>query len=326
MGVVGADADALERLAQMAEGEAAELEDMYRGLSRKLHGSPWEGPAAERFRGRWSGEHGRQVRQAAVFLRESGRGLREQARQQREATGAGGGSIGWTSPPVTAPGDDPDLQAWVDQMKKILETLKLPVDKINEILGLLEAIDPSVRDGIVGLLGGDAFTSFLGIAGDALGMAGNVLNFVGAFAAHPELPFDEALVFAAGTMAIGFAVDQGVEFVASKLGAVLGTAIFPGGGTAAGYVIGHVVGIGLANGIDAIDDRFDLTDKGAMEMVKAYQGAKEFVADPGAAIRHLGDDIDHAVDNAVDIGKDVINGISDRVSDLTNDLPDWMRL
>ena len=325
MGLVGADADALDQLARMVEDEAAALEELHRGLTRKLHSSPWEGPGADRFRTRWTGEHARQVHQAAEFLRSNGQGLREHARQQRDASGSSGGTTGWTtSAPATMALRNEDLHGWVADMREFLGKLGLPLEKINQVLGLLEMIDPSIRDQVVDLLGGDAFTDFLGMAGSVLGLAGNVVDFVDAFASQPDLPFDEALVYAAGTMAIGFAVSTGIEFVASKLGAAIGTVLFPGGGTVAGHVIGQVVGIGLEKGVEVLDDKFDLTEKGAMGMVEVYREAKELAANADEVLTAIGDGVDQAVDVALDVGGDVIDGIGEGVREVGENLPDWM--
>ncbi|HMT26529.1 MAG TPA: hypothetical protein PKA24_17385, partial [Microthrixaceae bacterium] len=253
--------------------------------------------------------------------RANARSLRDNARQQRDASqGATGGTPGPISNPGKGPdGDDHALPEWWDEMKKILDGLGIPVDQMKLVLDLLEHLDPEFRESLVDLLGGSGFTEFLGLAGDALGVAGMVVDFVEAFASHADLPLDEALVFSFATVGLGFAADKGIEFVSEKLGAALGTAIFPGGGTVAGFVIGKVVGIGLSAGYDALDDQFGVTEHAAEAVLEVYRGAKDLAGAVSDAVDTVVDVAEDVVDGAKDLAGDLVDG----AADVANDVKDW---
>lgn len=87
----GADADALDLLAQQLDGHARELEQIYRSLGAQLHAAPWRGPAADRFRSEWSTVHARAFTQLTGFLRQAAKVIHANASEQRAASAAGAG-------------------------------------------------------------------------------------------------------------------------------------------------------------------------------------------------------------------------------------------
>ena len=313
MAVVGADADALDRLAGELESEATALEAMHRALGRQLHSAPWRGASADRFRQNWSGNHAGHVARAAEFLRANSLILRDNARQQRAASdGVGGVTPGPGLMTAVGPARDSEgLPGWWDGTKETLETLGIPVEQMQLVLDLLEKLDPELRESLVDLLGGSGFTDFLDLAGDALGIAGMVVDFVDAFASHSDLPLDEALVFSFATVGLGFAADKGIEFVSEKVGAALGTAIFPGGGTAAGIIIAKVAGAGLKAGYKALDDQFGVTENAAEAVLDVYRGAKDLAEATYGAVETVADVAENVVDGAVDLAGNVVDGAAD---------------
>lgn len=109
----GADADALDEVARDLERRAERVRTMRVRLARAIHASPWEGPSAHRFRQQWDGEHAPTLLAAAGFLDAAGDLLRQNAAQQRDAsgdegpTGSGGGD--GTGPGASGSGSDRSL-------------------------------------------------------------------------------------------------------------------------------------------------------------------------------------------------------------------------
>ena len=308
MALVGANADQLDQLAGQLESEAHALEQLHRALGRQLHTTPWRGASADRFRQRWTTVHAGQVTQAAEFLRTGSRSLHENARQQRDASGDVGGSSGWTASTAVATSPNDVLPEWWEDAKRILDAIGMPIGKMQEILAVLEHFDPGLRNALLDLLGGSAFMDFLDLAGDALGMADMAIDFVEAFASHSDLPLDEALVYSFAVVGVGFAADKGIGFVSEKLGAVIGSAVFPGAGTAAGFVVGKAVGLALNAGYDALDDKFNLTENAAELMLEGYRDAKAGLAQAGEIAQVVGEHVGEVVDGAVNIAGEVVGG------------------
>lgn len=88
-GMIGADVEALDRLASEFERNAEELV----GLSRQLAGAidaahDWQGPDAERCKAEWGEFAGQQMTAVGDALSTAGRLLAENAREQERASGA----------------------------------------------------------------------------------------------------------------------------------------------------------------------------------------------------------------------------------------------
>jgi uncharacterized protein YukE len=83
----GSDADALDALAHQMGGKSSKIQGVSKRLGREIHGSPWHGRNADRFRRDWDGEYRRSLAEAATFLQQAGEGLHRNAREQRGASG-----------------------------------------------------------------------------------------------------------------------------------------------------------------------------------------------------------------------------------------------
>jgi pimeloyl-ACP methyl ester carboxylesterase len=89
-GMVGADADHLDRLAARMQSTSAALGLLGRAIGVALRAAPWFGGVADVFRQRWAAEHARALVETSEFLRQNAIVLRANAQQQRDASGAGG--------------------------------------------------------------------------------------------------------------------------------------------------------------------------------------------------------------------------------------------
>ncbi|MCF6378475.1 hypothetical protein L2K70_12760 [Nocardioides KLBMP 9356] len=93
-GMIGADPDALERLAGDFDRGAGSLESIALKVRTSVHANPWAGARATRFRADWDQRHGPQLKRTALALRTAAKQLRIQAQEQRQASSAGGGVFG----------------------------------------------------------------------------------------------------------------------------------------------------------------------------------------------------------------------------------------
>jgi hypothetical protein len=111
----GADADALEAMAAQMIAAADQFDRTSKGLRGGLYNIVWKGRFSDEFRLRFDRKHVPSLQTSSGFLRDSAAGLRENARQQSEASGRGGVSTGGlrvTSGPNSGPiqGSSPLLQ------------------------------------------------------------------------------------------------------------------------------------------------------------------------------------------------------------------------
>jgi hypothetical protein len=88
--VLGADADALDRVSVSVDQVVRHLDGPTRRLNGSIHGSPWSGRNADLFRRKWDSEYWHSIRLASEFLKEASTDLRRNAQQQRDASAAGG--------------------------------------------------------------------------------------------------------------------------------------------------------------------------------------------------------------------------------------------
>ena len=106
--MVGADPDALDRLAADFDRSAGVLESTAVRVRASVHANPWAGARATRFRNDWDQRHGPMLKRTAGALRTAARQLRVQAQEQRQASSAGGGS----TVPSGGAGSDRGQQPW----------------------------------------------------------------------------------------------------------------------------------------------------------------------------------------------------------------------
>lgn len=95
--MVGADPDALDRLAADFDRSAGVLESTAVRVRASVHANPWAGAKATRFRNDWDQRHGPMLKRTALSLRTAAKQLRLQAQEQRQASSAGGGSTSWAA-------------------------------------------------------------------------------------------------------------------------------------------------------------------------------------------------------------------------------------
>lgn len=88
----GADSDDLDSLARDFGVTAQRLDRILRNLSAGLATTPWQGPAANRFRADWNKVHRARLTNASHFLRDGEVRLHRNADTQRHASSAEGGA------------------------------------------------------------------------------------------------------------------------------------------------------------------------------------------------------------------------------------------
>ena len=309
----GANADQLDGLAALLDAKAAELDRAYRQLGRQLYSAPWRGSSADRFRNRWSTVHGQQVGSAASYLRAGSRMLHENARQQRDASGAGTGSSGQVNPSAPSSPDDL-LDPSLAQLDEIFSLLGLPKDVIKGLLLSLGILSHETLKQIIKQLKHPVMIGFVKNVGAVIGVAAAAIGFVQDLVDHSTLPPDEMFVHAAIETGLKVGEDLGTDAIENYLGPVIGALIpIPGGpliGKAVGLIIGKIVDVGF----DAADDHFGITDKAADIGLDAYQYLKEHHFNPGEVALDLVDKgVDAVVDGAENLAADVAHGASNLV-------------
>jgi len=86
-GMVGADPEELDALAQRFRVLAGKLDSSRASLGSQIHNNPWSGPAAEGFRNDWDGHHSRVLTAVARSLGQAATSLTSNANEQRQASG-----------------------------------------------------------------------------------------------------------------------------------------------------------------------------------------------------------------------------------------------
>ena len=312
----GANADELDGLATLLDAKAAELDRAYRQLSRQLYSAPWKGSSADRFRSRWCSVHGQQVGSSVSYLRSGSRMLRDNARQQRDASGSGSGTIG--APILTvAPTHKEDRSSVLDRLDEVLKLLGLPGSVISEILTMVAIMDDKTVADVVKSLDHPGIVTFFNKVGTVLGLAGTVVGFFHDIAEHPNLPTDERIVHAVIETGLKVVEDlgakEGTQLATQALLGALGSVV-PVIGTGTGIAIGFVVGQVVKAGVDFAESHLHLTEKGADLGLEAYQYLKEHNFDPGKIALDLVDKgVDAVVDGAENLAADVAHGASNLV-------------
>ena len=142
------------------------------------------------------------------------------------------------------------------------------------------------------------------------------------------LPIDEIIIHASIEMAVYVAADKGIEWVSTKLGAMVGAA-FAGVGAPVGAGVGWIVGQLGSIAASEVIDHFDGLERIADLGVEAYRLAElgvDFVIDATGQIVDLGGQVIGAIndageiviDSVIDFGGDVIDGFQDGVENIWN--------
>lgn len=277
MGVVGADAGALEALASEMRAAADELRRTRQQVNGPVHSAPWHGRSADRFRQQWDGQHQRSLASAAAFLERTGDDLLRQAAEQRSASGAEGGSI----PVPAGPQGQPPSEE-MDRVRRFLEELGLDADQIAAVLGKLGGALSQLKL-IADVLDNGAVKGFIDAVGNVLDAVEVVTNFLTDLGQSlAEMPMDEALVHAVSETAVRFAVAEGVGAAVQVLTPVImsvipvaGTAAGVAVGKVAGWVVNKIVGSAVSDQVDKLDARYNVYDGSADAAVDAYRYLKE---------------------------------------------------
>lgn len=119
----GSDADALDALARQMGGKSSKIQGVSKRLGREIHGSPWHGRNADRFRRDWDGEYRRSLAAAASFLQQAGEGLHRNAREQRDASGIAQPRSAW--------------QRFKDAFNRVLKLLKKLPYQLKDLISIL---------------------------------------------------------------------------------------------------------------------------------------------------------------------------------------------
>lgn len=138
--MVGADPEALDRLAADFERSAGVLESTAVRVRASVHANPWAGARATRFRNDWDQRHGPMLKRTALSLRTAAKQLRVQAQEQRQASSAGGGSTVRSSGQLGASADrltpSSPFGSWTDFQNQFrLETGLLSLSGAVSTLG-----------------------------------------------------------------------------------------------------------------------------------------------------------------------------------------------
>lgn len=86
MGQLGADVEALDRLAKRFDEEAQRLTQAVSQITSQVQSAWWKGSDAERFKGDWNGQYAAQLRRVADALRQVGQVARRQSADQRRTS------------------------------------------------------------------------------------------------------------------------------------------------------------------------------------------------------------------------------------------------
>lgn len=128
--MVGADSDALRRLASRFDRSAERLTSMSKSVRSGLQASAWVGPVSARFRVTWDSEHSVRLAEAALRLTDHAARLRAEADQQEAASAAHSGSLLAVQTPVPEAGgrniSDLSVQDCVDLMEASYDPSKAP--------------------------------------------------------------------------------------------------------------------------------------------------------------------------------------------------------
>ncbi|MEI2818541.1 MAG: hypothetical protein V9E99_19110 [Microthrixaceae bacterium] len=327
MAMVGADADELDGIAWQLTSRANALADIGTQLGRQLHSAPWQGARADRFRSDWSRTHATAIRSASSFLRSAAMDLARNATEQRQASGADGGScttIATDRPGPTTPVTDSDSDVTDDLLRPIetfFDQLGLTEDIWKGVVKALRVTDPDALKDLGRFLAGHAeFLTFFKTIGKVLGVGEVVLDFVTDVSKQlgaNHLPLDEAIFHSAIFAGAKFAETAGVEKLGQVIGASLGSAL-PVLGTAGGGFVGWAAGTGISYILSSLDDHFGFNERAADLATEAYRDAKDLAGDLGEFASDVYDGGKEFIGDAYTAAKDALDSAASNVETIAD--------
>lgn len=309
----GADADELERIAGTLRSAADELDGHAGSVTTTLRSVAWVGGVATRFGANWIGGHRPRIVSTAEYVRVAAARLDRNAAEQRragravggtgDAAGAvstNGGTLGSSS--STAGGESPTL----DRLGALLGVLGHGRGVLDALAQHAHVLEGAGVDGLLDILTNDDFVALLSGLDTVIEVGDVLVDLVGDFVEHPDLPFDERVVHALADASTRFGIDRGVEYAANFLVQAATTALLPGLGAAlapfAGQAAGAIADAVIGEIIESVDGATDVVDIAADAAVEVYRTLEDtfgLVIDAaGAVIDVAGDAVDLAGDAA----------------------------
>lgn len=253
VGLVGADVEALERLAADFDGGAQELRDLSSRLAASIEDArDWQGPDAERCKDEWGTFAQQQMTSVSDALAAAGRLLAQNAQEQERASGTGAGASTGAGLVALAR----DLVAIVSTGSKVWSAAKRAVG-VATFLQLLRAArlgDTAAAARAAAVLQQFKFGTGTGLL---KGIAGKVFL--------PMTIWDGAKDVLSGG---GYEGWRGVAARGFGAGAVVGgVALLVGGAAIAPFAAGAVAAYGLWKAGNAVVDNWGaIHDRGAQAL------------------------------------------------------------
>lgn len=332
MSAIGADPDQLDALAGAFEQLAASLEYRRTTLTWWLDGDRfWRGQRADEFRGQWSSTYSPQIGYAAEFLQSQARLLRDNANQQRVASGENPENAGSSFLDKlfgVGKGVDNLTHKAAGGIDGVFHHLEHGVETLAKYEARGIELEASMVAHGAGEIWNSAYHDVSVIGGSkALAEVLGVVQIVGTVAAFCPPPMDTVAVAAAGVVMLGHLAQmanqghfQPAEFAEDAVGV---------GGLGALKLLGDareaaVLGARANYVIDAGDDAAQARDLVSMSdtvrtIDQAVTGVKAVQAGSGltSTVDNVaGDVMDHRYADAV---TDVVTGGVDSVTPLGND-------
>ena len=317
----GADADELERIAGTLRSAADELDGHAGSVTTTLRAVAWVGGVASVFGANWSGGHRPRITSTARYVRDAAAQLDHHAAEQRRASqvsdSASGGSIArgvhaggaLGSSSSTADGEI----APIDRLGAVFAALDLGHDGLEALAQHARALEGVGLDELLDVVTDDDFVSLLAGLDQAIEVGDVLVDLVGDFVEHPDLPFDERIVHALADAATRFGINQGVEHAARFLAQASTTALLPGLGAAlapfAGQAAGAIADAAIGEIVDAVDDATGVVDIAADAAVEAYRNLVEAFGLVGDAAGAVLDAAAATVGVAADVAADAVRSL-----------------
>ncbi len=308
--MTGADADALDRAAHELHRAAEQLRSGRTRVERPLYSAPWHGRGADAFRQEWSSSRQAEILAAAAFLDSAVTVLRRNAEEQRRASSSGEGSS------RQSPGGSDtkaELPPELEELRHKLELLGLSISQIKAALDLMlrlaetPGFDLGPFLSTIENLGHIAdISNVVGMAGTGLDIVGYVMDFFDGAAKYSNLPFDEMMIAATVTMGVAVAMDAGKKVAGDLVGKgvaafLLSTGVGAPAAPLAGFVASKVASHFAGEGLDYMDEHFDISGNAAESALEVYRYTKthdlgDMVVD---GLRNTGEAM---LDTAADLG------------------------
>ena len=255
--MVGADTEELLALGEALRSKAALVSEMHDSTSGIVNSLAWNGAVADDFVALWSVSHGPKFDSAVAFLIEAAETLTRNAADQLAASAAGA--------PASASDDGASLS------EHLGERFTGPGFAMN-------AYEEALRSQI----GDTEFDDWLRNNGKSFKLLGDVAgginlmsNFLEDAAQHPNLPTDERIVHAIGEVALKYAADKGISEAMQWAGVAIAGLFTAGAGVLVGKAVGWLAGQVATAGFHYLDDRYQVTDKGADLMLEGYREVRD---------------------------------------------------